>query len=155
GQQPNRDGNVITIGPTDKKLNVAEACSGLRMLTIFGAMSVAVALLIQRPLWQRLAIVASAIPIALVVNIMRIVLTGLLYAMLPDDDKQIHEFIHDMWGIVMMPMALGLMYLEFQILDNLIIEDDDDMPVPLALGAGKAPASGKLPVGLTSARSAA
>ncbi len=137
-----RDGTHILVGERGSDLFVAEACSGLRMLTIFGAMSVAVALLIQRPMWQRITIVLSAIPIALIVNVVRIVLTGVLFTMLPENDKQIHEFVHGMWGFVMMPMALGLMFLEFQILNNLVIEDDDDMPVPLSLGM---PAKAKSP----------
>ena len=45
------EGNVINVG--EVQIGVVEACSGLRMLMIFFALSTAVALLIQRPLCYR------------------------------------------------------------------------------------------------------
>ena len=60
-----QDGHDIYVGTSATSMTVAEACSGLSMLTIFGALSVAVALLSpHRPIWQRITIVASAVPIA-------------------------------------------------------------------------------------------
>ncbi len=47
-----RQGNVLSIDTLTKPLQVAEACSGLRMLTIFGAMTVALVMIIERPWWQ-------------------------------------------------------------------------------------------------------
>jgi exosortase len=132
GIQASHQGNDIFVGADESHMNVAEACSGLRMLTIFGALSFAVALLCERPLWQRVVIVASSIPIALIVNIVRITMTGVLYAMLPGNHEDLRHWGHDMWGWVMMPMALGLMFIEFKILTNLIIEDEEDLAVPMA-----------------------
>jgi exosortase len=125
-------GNDIYIGGDDVPLKVEPACSGLRMLTIFGALSFAVVLLCDRPLWQRVVIMVSWIPIALVVNITRIALTGILFNILPKDLESLRHFIHNMWGWVMMPMALGLMFIEFKILSNLIVEDEEDLPPPIA-----------------------
>ena len=124
-------GNDIYIGDATSPLQVEPACSGLRMLTIFGAISFAVALLCDRPLWQRLTILASWIPIALAVNIFRITLTGLIYAVIGGNHEQLQEIFHTLWGWVMMPMALGLMFVEFKILDNLFVEDDDDLSPPV------------------------
>ena len=118
-----RDGNTIFIG--EHKLNVAEACSGLRMLTIFSALAVAMALIsTTRPLWERLFILLSAIPIALVVNVIRITVTGLLYS-LSLEQEVINLFFHDAAGWIMMPMALGLLFLETQILSRLVIDDHE------------------------------
>ncbi len=148
GLPAHREGNKIILdgiaGTEQSQLNVAEACSGLRMLTIFGALSFAMALLSEdRPLWQRVVIVLSSIPIALVVNIARITATGLLYAMFPQADADFRHHVHDMWGFVMMPLAMLLIFLEFKILSNLLIEDEDDdgIPLPAAMGASRSRAS--------------
>ncbi len=131
GTQAYYKGNDIYIGDATSPLQVEPACSGLRMLTIFGAISFAVALLCGRPLWQRLTILASWIPIALAVNIFRITLTGAIYAIIGGNHDQLQEIFHTLWGWVMMPMALGLMFVEFKILDNLFIEDEEDLSPPV------------------------
>jgi len=87
-----REGNKIIVDGLP--MEVAEACSGLRMLTIFGGFAVACALLIRRPWWDRLIVLLSAVPIALVVNVTRIVVTALLYRLFPDSEA-IHQVIHD------------------------------------------------------------
>ncbi len=46
------EGNRIVIG--EVQLGVVEACSGLRMLTIFVALAVAITLVTERPLWERI-----------------------------------------------------------------------------------------------------
>ena len=51
-------GNVIQL--TEKPLEVARACSGLRMMMLFFAICVAAAFLSRQPLWEKLLIVASA-----------------------------------------------------------------------------------------------
>ena len=116
-----RQNNVITVD--NVPLTVAEACSGLRMMTIFGAMAVAMVFLIKRPWWDRFIILVSAIPIALFVNITRIVVTALLYYWFPENDI-VHTITHDGAGLAMMPLALGLMFLELKILSMLSIPDE-------------------------------
>src|SRR5262249_39305423 len=71
------EGNVILL--RDYELGIVEACSGLRMLMTFLATSTAVALLLHRSLAQRLLVVVSAVPIALLCNIIRITTTGVLH----------------------------------------------------------------------------
>lgn len=131
-----REQNTIFLGEKGEPMNVAEACSGLRMLTVFTAMAVALALfLTDRPWWERSLIVVSAIPIALIVNVIRITLTGVLFEMLHLKNINtgwIHTFAHDFAGAVMMPMALGLLFLEYQILKRLIVDVSDEAgPVTL------------------------
>jgi exosortase len=71
------EGNIIRLNEHD--IDIVEACSGLRMLVVFFALSSAVAMLIRKPLWEKLFIAASAVPIALASNVLRITVTGLFY----------------------------------------------------------------------------
>ena len=117
-----RQGNLISIPGSE--LNIADACSGLRMATIFGAMAVAMVFLIERPWWDKFVILLSAIPIALLVNVIRITVTGLLYWMVGPDNHFAHKLGHDWAGYFMMPMALGFLWLELQVLERLTIPVD-------------------------------
>jgi exosortase len=118
------EGNVILLN--DTRLDVAEACSGLRMLVIFFALSTAVALLIRRPLWERLVIVASAIPIALVANVSRITATGVLYETVGGEAAR--AVYHDLAGWLMMPIGLGLLWAELKLLSALLVMPEDSRP---------------------------
>lgn len=129
-----RDGNRISIGE-DFQLGVIDACAGLRMLTIFVAMAVAIALVIDRPLWQRIVIIfPSSFIIAILVNVIRITMTAVLYLM--DRGELADKLVHDWAGYLMMPLALGFLYLEMQVLSRLLIEEEDGPPVPLTIGSG-------------------
>jgi len=110
-------------------INVSEACSGLRMMMVFFALSVGLAIVLERPVWQRLLIAASAIPIALITNITRITATGLLYVW--GYNELADNFFHDFAGWLMPPMGLGLLWLELWYLDHLFIVDEK---VPMSFG---------------------
>ncbi len=112
------EGNVIQLN--DAAIDVVEACSGLRMLVVFFALSAAVALVIRRPLLDRLLILASAAPIAVVSNIIRITVTGILHQAI--DSETANAFFHDVAGWLMMPLALILLALELRLLSRLFIE---------------------------------
>jgi exosortase len=100
------EGNTIRMGAVH--LGVVEACSGLSMLMIFFALCTAVAVLIRRPLWERLLVIASAVPIALLANITRIVVTGVLHKVA--GPRLADLVFHDLAGWLMMPLALGLLW---------------------------------------------
>lgn len=71
-----REGNILEL--VGEKLSVAEACSGLRsLITVFFFCAVYVYFFVP-VLWMRLTLLASVIPIALVGNALRIVLTGVV-----------------------------------------------------------------------------
>ena len=70
------EGNIIHLAHA--QLFVAEACSGLRSLMALGTLGVVFAYFFRRNMWERLIIVASTIPIAILVNAFRVALTGLL-----------------------------------------------------------------------------
>ena len=69
-------GNVIDLGIY--KLQVAEACSGLRYLYPLLSFGFLAAYLFQAPLWQRVVVFLSAIPITIVMNSFRIGMVGVL-----------------------------------------------------------------------------
>ncbi len=112
------EGNVILLN--DIELNIVEACSGLRMLFVFFALSTAVAMLIGKPLWEKLLIGASAVPIALASNVLRITITGLFYDAFGNHFGG--AFLHDLAGWLMMPLGLLFLVIELWILKMLLIE---------------------------------
>ena len=119
GQDAVRDGNRISLGD-GQMLNVVDACSGLRMLTIFVWLSVMLAVVGDRPDWQKALVVGSAVPISLIVNATRITATGLMYTV----DRQIAERIfHDWAGYLMMPLALALLYGVQAFADRLVVTE--------------------------------
>ena len=123
-----RKGNTIHVDGLEDKLEVAQACSGLRMLTIFLAMSIAMVLLIERPWWDKLIMLLSAIPIALATNVIRITATAILYKVVEGTsfEEKLHEIIHDWAGYAMIFIAGGIMWLEYKILSWLFVEEGDE-----------------------------
>jgi exosortase D (VPLPA-CTERM-specific) len=83
------DGNIIDMG--NYKLQVVEACSGLRYLYPLLSLSFLAAYLFHAPLWQRILVFLSSIPIAIGMNGFRIGVVG---------------FLVDRWGTQMAEGAL-------------------------------------------------
>lgn len=118
GQPALAEGNTILL--RDLKLEVVQACSGLKMLFTFFAFSTAVCLIVKKPIGDRLLILASAIPIAIFVNVMRITGTGLAFQWFSGEAVQ--HWSHDLAGWLMMPLALALLGVELWILKHVIVE---------------------------------
>ena len=70
------DGNIIDLGVY--KLQVAEACSGLRYLFPMLSFSYVFALLYQGPMWHRAVLLLSAAPITVLMNSFRIGVIGVM-----------------------------------------------------------------------------
>jgi exosortase len=126
-------GNVIHID--EHQIGIVEACSGLKMLITFFAFSTAVVLVIKRPLVDKILIVLSTVPIAMISNVVRITATGLLDVTVGD---RIGDLVfHDLAGWFMMPVGLALLWLELKLLDHLFLEEPEESPrgpiSPLAL----------------------
>ena len=71
-----REGNIIHLANT--QLFVAEACAGLRSLMALGTLAVVFAYFFRKSWFERVLIVVSAVPIAILVNAFRVALTGYL-----------------------------------------------------------------------------
>ena len=112
------EGNVIIVG--EDQLEVARACNGLSMLLSFVTLITATVLLIRRPIWERVVLLASAIPIALISNMLRIAVTAWCYHRFGRETGE--RLAHDAAGWAMMPVALGLVYLELRVLSWLFVD---------------------------------
>jgi exosortase len=110
------EGNVILLN--DVEIGVVEACSGLRMLVVFFALATAVAMVARRPLLDRIVVLVSAIPIALVANIARITATGVLHEFV--NSATANAFFHDVAGWFMMPLALVILGIELKVMAALL-----------------------------------
>ncbi len=144
---PTREGNQITLGFmqdgrwVEEGLNIAEACSGLRMLMAFVALGVALAFLWDRAWWQRLIMIAMAIPIALAVNIARVTALGLIYLV---DKRYAQGDFHIFVGMLMLIPAAGLFLLLGWVLDRIVIRDEADRePEPRPVAPHRAGPTGR------------
>ncbi|GAB5440042.1 MAG: exosortase [Fuerstiella sp.] len=111
-------GSLILMG--EHRLGVAEACSGMRMLTVFFAISAATIIVTRRTKWEKVIIFASALPIALICNIGRIVATALAHSWFGPETADL--IFHDLSGWLMMPSAMLLLYGLIRLLDWLFLE---------------------------------
>jgi exosortase len=126
------EGNIIQLN--EARIGVVEACSGLSMLITFIALSTAAALVVNRPLLDRVVLVLSSIPVALLSNIIRITVTGILHDTVSGHAAD--TFYHDLAGWLMIPLALLLYWLELWILSHILVETKRQAPLPLdILGA--------------------
>jgi exosortase len=116
------EGNIIHLAGGD--LFVAEACSGLRSLMALLTLGVVFAHFFRREsLFQQIVLVASTIPIAIMVNALRVALTGVLA----------HEygqttatgFIHEFQGLITFSIAFFLLLAESKFLRRFIRQPDD------------------------------
>jgi exosortase len=104
-----------------QRLEVAAACNGLSMLMTLAATVTATVVVIPLPTWKRITLLVSAVPIALVSNILRIVVTGWCYYSIPGPAAR--DWAHDVSGWLMMPLALVLIGLELRLLSWLVPKD--------------------------------
>jgi len=100
------DGNIIDLGVM--RLQVAEACSGLRYLLPLLTFGVLCAFLYRAPLWAKLAVIAATAPLAILLNGLRIALTGLLVQ--AGSPGLAEGFLHVFEGWVIFLLALAALF---------------------------------------------
>jgi len=123
-----QDGNVIDIGGTS--VAVAEACNGLRMITAFLVVSGLVVLLTRRAWWEKLIVLISSLPIALMCNTLRLTITAIFFTIL--EGEHIEKLFHDFGGYAMMPLALAMVIGEFWLLRRLTTPKTEIEPAVVA-----------------------
>jgi exosortase len=101
------EGNVIQLPVM--KLEVAEACSGIRSLMSLFTLAVFYGYFLERTTRRRLFLALASIPIAVAANVLRIVGTGLCVQYW-DPDKAL-GFFHEFSGWVMFVISLACLYL--------------------------------------------
>lgn len=100
-----REGNII-IFPTTT-LEVADACSGIRSLVSLIALAVAYAFFIKTTNLKRWIIIASAIPIAISTNAVRVIVTGILAQFW--GARAAEGFFHEFAGMVVFAVAMVML----------------------------------------------
>ena len=115
------EGNVIVVG--EETLEVARACNGLSMLLSFVTLITATVMLIQATVVERVFLLLSAVPIAIVSNVLRITVTALVYHWMGHEAGE--KIAHDMAGFAMMPVALGLVWLELKVYSWMFVEVEE------------------------------
>lgn len=133
-----REGNTLQLNGRTP-VGIEEACSGLRMLTAFVVVACVLAFMVDRPAWQRFTLVISSAPLAVICNIVRLAITALVF--LYSDSVALHQFLHDFAGVLMMPLAIGLLLLELWVLRKLAT------PSPAKIPTKPTPASREPAVG--------
>jgi len=114
-----REGNVIKLA--GHTLQVAEACSGMRSIMGLLALGVAFAYFWERPVWERLWLLASAVPIAILANICRVTGTGLIYHWGYEEFAQ--GFYHEFTGWFIFIFAMALFLMEASVMSRLFVYD--------------------------------
>ncbi|MDQ7250225.1 VPLPA-CTERM-specific exosortase XrtD [Dongia sedimenti] len=106
------DGNIIDLGAI--QLEVAAACSGLRYLFPLASFGFLCAYLYRGPAWQRVLILFSTVPITILLNSLRIGVTGILVDRFGIEAAQ--GFFHDFEGWLIFCGCVAILFLEIKIL---------------------------------------
>jgi len=133
GYEVIREGNVIHIG--DASVAVAEACNGLRMVTAFFVISGLVVLLVKRAWWEKLIVLASSLPIALLCNTVRLAITAVFFTVLEGEHWE--KIFHDFGGYAMMPLALATIVAELWLLAKLTTLPDKEEAIIITRQMGE------------------
>jgi exosortase len=110
-----REGNILHL--PGRPLFVAEACSGLRSLMALGTLGVLFAYFFRKSWPERILLVASTIPIAILVNAARVALTAVLSLM---HSEWAEGAVHQFEGFIMFGMAFALLMLEATLVSLLL-----------------------------------
>ncbi len=100
-----REGNVITLAHA--KLEVAEACSGIRSLVSLLALAIVYGYFADPRAWMRVLLASIAVPVAILVNGLRVAGTGILAQQFGASAAQ--GFLHTFSGWLMFLAAFALL----------------------------------------------
>ena len=109
------EGNLIDLGAY--KLQVAEACSGLRYLFPLMSFGFLIAYLYNAPVWRRAVVFLSTIPITILMNSFRVGVIGILVEYYGVEMAE--GFLHDFEGWVVFMLCCATLFLEIWGLDRL------------------------------------
>lgn len=126
------DGNTLMITTAAGEvfpMNVAEACSGMRMVVAFYALAVAVALMGSSQWWQRIALVLLAGPVAVFMNMIRVTVLGLLMMVNPDlAAGDAHTVIGTLLLIPSLMLFLGMAWMLNRLISTEEATDNTNKP---------------------------
>jgi exosortase len=127
------EGNTIWVG--EKQMLVEEACSGLRIFVGMAAFAFFWASMAQRAWIDKVIILAAALPMAIVANTIRVVMTCCFYYWF--GDAWGHR-LHDGAGILMIFVAGGLLWCVKSFWEHLYRPVEIVLPVAFARDEGPA-----------------
>ncbi len=133
GETVTSEGNVIVLDD-NLRLGVAEACNGLSMLTAFIIVAALLVYIVNRPRWQKVALLVSSIPVAIACNVIRLVITAELYLLTTNEIAD--KFFHELAGVIMMPLALLILLGELVLLNTFVKPQDEAMAMTARVKAG-------------------
>lgn len=107
-----QEGNIIDLGY--QKLQVVEACSGLRYLFPLMSLGFLMALLLEDKMWKRLFIFLSTIPITVFMNSFRIAWVGILVNW--KGPEMAEGIAHDLQGFTVFAVCLAVLFAETWVL---------------------------------------
>ncbi len=110
-----QEGNIIDLG--NYKLQVAEACNGLRYLFPLMSFGFLIALLFEDKMWKRVVLFLSTIPITIGMNSLRIALIGITVNQW--GTKMAEGFVHDFEGWVVFTICVGILLIEMALFKRL------------------------------------
>jgi exosortase D (VPLPA-CTERM-specific) len=99
-----RDGNVIDLGPI--QLQVVEACSGIRFLFPLLALASLCAYLYRERWWKRIVVCLSSVPIAIILNGLRIGAIGILVELKGPEAAKGFAHLFEGWVFFVVSLAL-------------------------------------------------
>lgn len=120
GQPAVAEGNTIYLGAT--QLEIEQACSGLRMLVMIGALAFALGVLVSRSWLERVFLLFCIVPVALFANAVRVVVTGLAYQYVSDESSK--ALSHDLAGWIIVPVAAASLWLSLMYWRRLFVEEE-------------------------------
>ncbi len=106
------EGNIIMFPQT--VLEVADACSGLRSLMSLVTLAVAMAFLTQKSVVNRTILILSAVPVAILTNMFRVIVTGFLASHYGAAAAE--GFFHEFAGMAVFVLAIVILFTESAIL---------------------------------------
>jgi exosortase len=109
-----QEGNMLYFAQT--QLEVAEACSGLRSMMAFIMLAALFAYLMQKGWWRRAILLAAAVPLAIVANIIRVTGVGVLAHFY--GDQVARGFLHDFSGLAVFAFGFILLLGGYMLLNR-------------------------------------
>jgi len=109
-----REGNMIYFAET--QLEIAEACSGIRSIVSLTLLGVVLAYFSDKGVARKAVMIASAIPLALCANAMRVFGTGIIAHLY--GAKYARGFLHEFSGIAIFFLGFILMFLEYLLVNR-------------------------------------
>ncbi|MBK9166147.1 MAG: exosortase [Bryobacterales bacterium] len=103
-----REGNILELAD-GQRLQVVEACSGIRSLLSLSFLALVYGYFFEAKRWVKIVLFAATVPIAIIANAGRVTLTGILSAI---DPQLAQGFFHSASGwVIFMVALLALVFL--------------------------------------------